>query len=273
MKKLLFVFLAVWMALMPMDLGLAYHNNLPLLKKLAKNFINQSEVSGDHPQVTLTVHEAEGYLHEDENWPIVRQEKYTYIDEETSARHVHETIWRESPLGYSAPQESPCPQDGVSAVAKQIAASAACVYVGNVSRTDVDTITFSGGSVTHRIKLYAQKYCDGGCENKQLYKAYQVDTWWTRTSTSSSVQNATLQWGCDAACIKCDGSNWSAVHSWGPTTIAWSSSYASYVYTFTNSSWPAVTGLLDQVLKGISRSDVYHGGSKKGSTFVKAGFP
>ena len=102
---------------------------------------------------------------------------------------------------------------------------------------------------------------------------YKVSRSWTRTSVNWTVKNATMQWGCDTACIKCDSSGWSWMYPWGPVTVSWYNNTQSMVYTSTNNSLPAVEGLIDDMLKAVSRSDVYYSGSKKGSTYVNAAYP
>ena len=248
--------------------------SLGYLKNSQKK-VNEKDALGDESQTVLSIQDPSKYTPEDKDWPIVQTEKYTYLDKETGLLHEHVTIWRESPPGYipSSEQLSSCPKIVISAVTKSNSTPDACTSVGYVSRNDVDTITFSGTSVSHYITHYAEKFCEGGCSNRVLYRPHQVSRSWTRTSTNWTVQNATMQWGCDAACIKCDGSNWSWVYSWGPVTVSWSNNTQSYVYISTNNSLPAVQGLFDQVVKAVSRSDAYYSGSKKGSTYVNAGYP
>ena len=83
-KKLLFVFLAVSMLLMPLDLALAYQQDEPIL---SKEFVDKEGLLGDESTTISIIRDPSEYIPEDKDWPIIQTERYAYVDKETGLLH------------------------------------------------------------------------------------------------------------------------------------------------------------------------------------------
>ncbi len=213
----------------------------------------------------LTILSANEYDEVDAEWLITDSITYDYVDEQGTLHH-RETIWREPPAGYILPQEfsSPCEEE----------TAAGCTYIGAISVSDADSISTNGKTVTAYVKNYADKYCEGGCSNRVLYKMTQVDLSWSRTSTNWTVKNAALQWGCSGACTECDNDVFNYVYPWNTSTIGWTNNTQSLVYIFkTQTLFPALQPLFDDAARAISTSKPYYSGISKGTLTAVAGYP
>lgn len=203
-----------------------------------------STASADEPvQVTKQVLSVPPKF-DDADWPIVKVEKWKYRDPETGQIHLRQRIFRESPV----PTHSTGPCDRTDSSNVTIAAT--CTYRGAVSQTDQDT----SGGVTANMKHYADKYCTESECYTRYYRMTKVELWWTRSSSSQSVWNATLLWGCNWTCFKCeDGSGFSYVYQDGPFTPTWNGN-TSYLYRYT-ATWPILKGVGDVTVVPGARSD------------------
>lgn len=192
---------------------------------------NGSDTDTDTPSLGSTIieivdgkevlHEVRKYpSSEDADWPIVYSETVEKIDTETGEKYIEKTIIRRQKHSSNASFNEKCPQN--------LTGSSSC---GPGWPTTVERERTSN-NITAHIKHYAIYYCvTGSCT---VFDPYKVERWWTRTTTSYTVQNATLSWGC-SACAKCPTGDWSYVYNSSPITPGWNN-LNSYVYT-TSISW------------------------------------
>jgi len=173
---------------------------------------------------------------EDKDWPITRIETVRYKNPATGIIEVLITTVREAPPGFgSVPKYLPCPLVAQSDVAPLV--NNCSSYQGAVS---VSSQGIAGG-VTLNVKHYGNKFCPDSVCSPTLYQPYRLEVWWTRTSSSWTVQNAITDWGC-IACLRCDITNFAYVWHSSSFTPIWSGNTSStYVYTTGGGTvWPAL---------------------------------
>ncbi len=179
-------------------------------------------------QVTVNLISEPNSLGDD--WPIVRSERTEYTDPKTGLRIVSRLVVRQSPPGYLG-SASNCPDP-----AKTPGLASPLLACGQNGDKIVEADSTLGGLTIH-VKSFAHRYCDNGiC---QWYQPYELDVWWTRTSTSWSAQNALVYWGC-YACTICGGGGYECVWSGSSFTPNWQTSTRTVTYQHLSSNFPAM---------------------------------
>jgi hypothetical protein len=194
--------------------------------------------TGTSNDVIVNQQIANGPSNEDANWPITRVETVRQKDPATGEVHVLKTIFREALPGFgSVPKDPPCPPDNGKSVTSASVNNCA-LYQGVVS---VSSQGIAGG-ITLNVKHYANKFCPNSLCSPTLYQPYRLEVWWSRTSSSWTVQNAVTDWGC-YACYKCDTSAFGYLWHSSSFNPAWNANNTSYTYVYTTGGgtvWPAL---------------------------------
>ena len=168
---------------------------------------------------------------EAKDWPVTRVVTRQYIDPVTGKTVTLKTIFRDAPPGFgSVPKTLPCPDQNALV-------TTTCIYKG---ASFVSNQSFVG-DVYANAAHYASHFCRDDSCSPNLYQPYRLEIWWTRSNSSSYVQNAITDWGC-GECQKCDISPFEYLWHSDPFTPGWSGN-RSYTYVYTTGGgtvWPAL---------------------------------
>lgn len=192
----------------------------------------------------------------DDSWIIQKIEKKSFIDETTG--EVVEQI-----LTYYRSEKDEAHEHNCELLDEDMTSN--CNFEANLMLQS--EITKEG--VTSWVRHYAKQYCRNAydCEN---YKPTRVEVWWTRSNTSRTIKNTSIENGC-STCNTCDSSLYTAgtgIIAFNPP--AWISAYQTsttnffIIYPFEiarpNGSWGG------QWYAKV-RSDVYEGSTFKAHIF------
>jgi hypothetical protein len=184
---------------------------------------------------------------EDANWPIIWSETEV-IRTEDGQEIISTLIIRRQPR--NGDDSEICDQE------ESLATSLDTTIASNCTFQDNDSIerSWAYSGVRSYVKHFASVYTHSG-SGATLWKPYKVEVWWTRTSSSWTVKNAYLLWGCEG-CVNCAGQIVNPVYQESPHTPGWNGN-TSHIYTYTSSSFPIMKGSLFGPVRATEHSDVY----------------
>lgn len=204
----------------------------------------------------ITVEVTDKMTEIDAEWPIIREERSTYVDAVTQAVVTNIRIIRESP---PFAQPVPCPKPAVAAL------TTACVEVNIRSSEE-----FSPASpIVLHVKHFVKKVCDD--VNCVWRKPHQLHVQWLRTDARWFAANAHVEWGCHG-CAVCGGSSWQEVWVSEPWFPTWIDDTTSSLYVFTDTLTPGLLPYDGTAGRASANSEAYHNWDYQGQLVAEAGF-
>lgn len=153
-----------------------------------------------------------------EDWPIVSQSSYTYMDGEiqhTVTTTVQRGVRPGMSIGAAGGGHMP-----------SISAAAICSYTGTSVITQQD-VGCAGWCEYQYLRRTADTYTQGGSYN--YFDRIETRNWWTRTITTPYLGTAHTQWNEEIA-VDCDYFNRgrTVYYDWAPQWYTWDRTYDYY---------------------------------------------